>query len=139
MTSPIFAPVVALLLWTFVMWAWLYATRIPAMFRLKLVYDNTQPGEVCLGKFPPQVRWKADNYNNLMQQPPMFYAVAIVLALLGAGDGVNLGLAWAYVGIRVVHSLWHALFNIVEVRFVLFNLGSLVLLALVVRAALVVF
>ena len=139
MPAPIFAPVVALLLWTFAMWAWLYATRLPAMFRLKLVYDRTQPNEAFLGKFPPEVRWKADNYNNLMEQPPLFYATAIVLALVGAGDGVNLWLAWAYVGLRIVHSLWQALVNIVQVRFVLFFAASLVLLALVVRAALAVF
>lgn len=139
MTSPIFAPIIALVLWTFVMWVWLYATRIPAMFRLQLVYDRTQPNEAFLSRFPPEVRWKADNYNNLMEQPQLFYATAIVLALIGAGDGVNLWLAWGYVGLRVVHSLWQALFNIVQIRWALFMAASLVLLAMVVRAALAVF
>jgi MAPEG family len=47
------------------------------------------------------VRWKADNYNNLMEQPTLFYAVTLALALLGAGEGLNTGLAWLYVGLRV--------------------------------------
>ena len=60
------------------------------------------------------------------------------MALLGAGDGLNLSLAWAYVALRVVHSLHQALWNKIEIRFVLFLLSSLVLVALVIRAALLV-
>jgi hypothetical protein len=138
-SSPIFEPVLALLLWTFVMWVWLYATRLPAMFKLGIVYDKTKPNEALLGQMPPTVRWKADNYNNLMEQPPMFYAVALILAFIGMDTGLNLWLAWTYVAIRVVHSLWQALFNVVEVRFGLFALGSVVLFVLTVRAAWAVF
>ena len=87
---------------------------------------------------PPRVRWKADNYNNLTEQPPLFYAVAIVLALLGADGGATLWLAWAYVAVRVAHSLVHALLNVVMVRFALFALASVILLVLAVRAAVLV-
>jgi len=139
MHSPIFAPVIALVLWTFVMWVWLYATRIPAMYKHGIVYDRSQPNAAFTTRMPPPVRWKADNYNNLMEQPPLFYAVAIVLALSDAGDGVNLWLAWSYVAARVAHSLVHALVNVVKVRFGLFAIASAILLAMTVRAALVVF
>jgi hypothetical protein len=139
MHSPILAPVVALVLWSFVMWAWLYATRLPAMFKNKIVYDPYRPVEEFQAQLPARVRWKADNYNHLMEQPTLFYAVALTLALVGEGGGFNMDLAWIYVAVRVVHSLVQALINKVELRFAIFNVGSLVLLAMTVRAAIAVF
>jgi hypothetical protein len=139
MHSPILAPVVALVLWSFVMWAWLYATRLPAIFKNKIVYDPYRPVEEFQAQLPARVRWKADNYNHLMEQPTLFYAVALTLALVEAGGGFNANLAWAYVVVRVAHSLVQALINKVELRFAIFNLGSLVLLAMTARAAIAVF
>lgn len=139
MHSPILAPVIALVLWSFVMWAWLYATRIPAVMKGKVVLDPTRSKGEFDAQLPPKVRWKADNYNHLMEQPTLFYAVALTFALLGADDGLNLGLAWTYVGLRIVHSLVQALVNIIMVRFTLFMVASVVLLAMAVRAALLVF
>ncbi len=139
MNSPILAPVIGLVLWSFVMWAWLYATRIPAMARFKVVYDPHLPAASFHAQLPAQVRWKADNYNHLMEQPTLFYAVAITLALLGQGDGLNALLAWTYVGLRIVHSLVQALANVVLARFAVFMAASVVLLVLTARAALVVF
>jgi hypothetical protein len=139
MPSPILAPVIALVLWSFVMWAWLYATRIPAMVRLKIAYDPRRPSSEFEAAVPPEVRWKADNYNHLMEQPTIFYATALTLALLGLGAGLNAWLAWAYVALRVVHSLVQATVNVVLLRFSIFMVSSLVLLALAVRAALAVF
>ena len=139
MSSAILQPVVALVLWSMVMWAWLYATRIPAILGAKLEMDPAMTTADLSARLPPQVRWKADNYNHLMEQPTLFYAVALTLAFVGQGGGVNAWLAWAYVGIRVVHSLVQALANIIMVRFLIFMAGSLVLLALAVQAALAVF
>jgi hypothetical protein len=136
--SPILAPVIALVLWSFVMWAWLYATRIPALRKHRIVYDPRRPAEEFHAQLPPDVRWKADNYNNLMEQPTLFYAVALVLALLDAGTGFNTALAWLYVGVRVLHSLVQAIVNVVLLRFALFMAASFVLLLMTVRAALVV-
>lgn len=139
MHSPILAPLIALVLWSFVMWAWLYATRIPAITKGKIVYDPQRPSEEFHAKIPAEVRWTADNYNNLMEQPTLFYAVALTLALLDAGDGLNNILAWAYVALRVAHSLVHALINVVLIRVAVFMAASLVLLALSIRAAVLVF
>src|ERR1700755_3578586 len=111
MHSQILAPVVALVLWTFVMWTWMYATRIPAIARARLKMDNQVPGAQLMAQLPPEVRWKADNYNHLMEQPTIFYAIALTLALAGAGNGINTALAWGYVGLRVVHSLVQAIGN----------------------------
>jgi hypothetical protein len=136
MHSPLLAPIVALVLWTFVMCAWLYATRIPAMRKLRVVYDPRLLADAFHNQLPPEVRWKADNYNHLMEQPTLFYAVALTLALLPADTGLNAGLAWAYVALRIAHSMVQATINVVIVRFLLFMAGTLVLLALSLRAAL---
>ena len=138
MPSPILAPLLALVLWSFVMWAWLYATRIPAITKLKIVYDPQRPRSEFMAKLPAEVRWKADNYNNLMEQPTLFYAVALVLAFLGAGGGLNDVLAWTYVALRIAHSLIQATVNLILPRFTVFMLGSIVLLALSIRAALLI-
>jgi hypothetical protein len=135
MHTPILGAVIGLVLWSFVMWVWLYATRLPAIFRLKIVYDPNRPSSEFIDQIPPRVRWKADNYNHLMEQPTLFYATAITLSLLGAGGGINAILAWLYVALRVAHSLVQALVNIVELRFAIFMAGSLVLLLLAIRAA----
>jgi hypothetical protein len=119
----------------------MYGTRIPAMNRLKVDPDSlARDPDVTLDKvLPPQVQWKAHNYNHLHEAPTVFYAIAIVLAIVGQGDGLNAWLGWAYVALRVVHSLVQAITNKVVVRFVVFVLSSLVLLALIVHAAIAVF
>ena len=137
MPSPILAPVIALVLWTFVMGVWLYATRIPAMKKHQIIYDPQRPAEEFHAQLPADVRWKADNYNNLLEQPPLFYAVALTLAFLEAGSGFNAGLAWAYVALRIVHSLVQALINKVMIRFALYAAASIILLVMTISAALI--
>lgn len=137
----ILQPVVALLAWTMVMWLWMYATRIPAMNKAGIDAKNLvgSDGASLRAKLPDTVSWKADNYNHLHEAPTLFYAAAVVLAIVGAGDGLNTQLAWAYVGLRVAHSIVQSTINRVLVRFALFALSSLVLMALIARAAMVVF
>lgn len=126
-------PVLALVLWTFVMWFWMYATRIPAILKSRMRLDPTAPRGEQMATLPAQVRWKADNYNHLFEQPTIFYATVIVLALVSPHAAADVALAWAYVGLRVAHSLVQALVNIIELRFALFSISSLVLLGLAVR------
>jgi hypothetical protein len=92
-----------------------------------------------MNQLPPEVRWKADNYNHLLEQPTLFYAVAIALALLGDASLLSVAMAWAYVTLRAAHSLWQALVNHIPTRFYIFVTSSLVLLALTIKAALQVF
>jgi len=139
MHTPILSAAIALILWTFVMWVWLYATRLPAVLKGGIAYDPQRPASEFLDKIPPRVRWKADNYNHLHEQPTLFYAIAIMLALLGAGGGLNATLAWLYVGLRIAHSLVQALVNIVVLRFLIFVAASIVLFVLAIRAALILF
>jgi hypothetical protein len=139
MRNPILAPLITLVLWTFVMWAWMYATRIPAIRKNKIALVPQQSKEAFNAQIPADVRWKADNYNHLMEQPTLFYAVALALALVNAGSTFDSGLAWTYVGLRIVHSLVQATVNIILFRFAIFMAASLVLLVLTARAAFLVF
>jgi hypothetical protein len=133
--NPLLAPLVALIAWSMVMWLWMYVTRLPAMRRARMKPDSNAPRGEQMNLLPPPVRWKADNYNHLMEQPTLFYAVVLALVLAGGGSGAEVALAWAYTGLRVVHSLVQALVNRIEVRFVLFILSSLALIGLIVSAA----
>ena len=133
--SPILAPVVVLVAWSMLMWSWMYATRIPAILRAKMVMDPMAPRGEQMNTLPAQVRWKADNYNHLMEQPTIFYAVALALAMAGGDSAFHLKLAWLYVGLRIVHSLIHATVNIIMLRFAIFILATLVLVVLSVSAA----
>jgi hypothetical protein len=133
---PLLVPVVALAAWTFVMWAWMYLTRIPAIRAARMKLDPTRPRGEQMAELPPAVRWKADNYNHLFEQPTIFYPITIVLAFASRDASLDAKLAWGYVALRVVHSVFQATVNKIEVRFVLFALSSFVLIAMTVRAAL---
>lgn len=131
-------PLIALVVWSFVMWLWMYATRIPAVIALNLKLDPTAPSGSQMAQLPASVRWKADNYNHLMEQPTLFYATVLSLALLGAVSKVVVYAAWAYVVLRVVHSLVHVLGNKIQLRFAVFSLSNIPLVILVFNAVLVV-
>ena len=138
MHSPILAPVVALVAWSLVMMLWMYATRLPAIGRAKIDVATWRGGTGAQleGILDPGVQWKAHNYNHLMEQPTLFYAICLSLALMEMGGGLNLALAWAYVALRIVHSNVQATWNLVRERFAIFALGSLVLVALTLHAGL---
>lgn len=133
--------VVALAAWTMVMWVWMYATRIPAMraAKIDLAGRTGGTGSSLDGVVPDRVQWKAHNYNHLHEAPTVFYAIALTLYLLGEGDERTAILGWAYVALRVLHSLVQATVNKVIVRFAVFALSSAVLMALVALAARAVF
>ena len=137
MHSPILAPIVALVAWTLVVMAWMMITRFAAMRRKGISLKGrvgTRTGALE-GVIEDQVNWKAHNYTHLVEQPTLFYAVAIALALMDFGGGINLYLAWAYVGLRIAHSLVQTTVNIVLYRFILWLLASLALIGLTVHAA----
>jgi hypothetical protein len=137
----ILQPVVALAAWTMVMWVWMYGTRLPAMAAAQLDPDKlaNDPETTLDRSLPVGVQWKAHNYNHLHEAPTVFYAIALTLYLLGEGDDRTAILGWAYVALRVLHSLVQATVNKVIVRFAVFALSSAVLMALVALAARAVF
>lgn len=130
MTSML-TPVLALITWSLIVLLWLYATRIPAMQKAKV--DPQEAARLRKLELPPQVMWVSDNYNHLMEQPTIFYAAAFYVHLSGHADPLQIGLAWTYVGLRVLHSLVQATVNIVMLRFAIFAVSSVALTAMVVR------
>ena len=133
----VLAPAAVLVLWSLVMLMWMTATRFPAFTRAGIKLSEAQPGARYVdveSMLPASVNWKSHNYTHLMEQPTIFYAVVVILALVGEGSGVNAAFAWAYVAIRVVHSIWQATVNIISVRVILFTLSTLCLWVLAINA-----
>jgi hypothetical protein len=134
-------PVLALVVWTFVMWVWMYATRIPAMRKAGIDPAKIK-GKETLSLFPPipaKVTWVADNYNHLHEQPTVFYALAIYSHLSGVTDDLNIILAWLYVALRIAHSLVQATTNYVPLRFGIFSAATVVLVWIAARDVLALF
>lgn len=141
MQSEILKPVVVLAAWTMIMWLWMYATRLPAMGKAKIDAKSWVGGVgTDLDKvLPAKTQWVAHNYNHLHEQPTVFYAVALALAFMGAGNSLNATIAWAYVALRIVHSLVQVTTNRVLIRFGVFALSSLCLGALTLHAVVIAF
>ncbi len=135
----ILVPVVALVAWTLIMLLWMYAKRMPALAKAdkSALSKPGLRGNDLDGVLDDKVQWSAHNYNHLMEQPTIFYAIAISLALLGAGGGISLIFAWLYVGFRVAHSITQATVNLLPIRFMLFIASSLCLFVLTIRAIMV--
>jgi hypothetical protein len=135
--SPLLEPIVALVAWSLVMYIWMYAARLTAMRRagISLKGRRGTRGGALEGIIPDEANWKAHNYAHLMEQPTIFYAIVIALILMGFDPPINVYLAWAYVGLRVIHSLIQATANIVLYRFTVFTLSSLCLIGLTTHAA----
>ena len=135
--SPILAPVVALVAWSIIVMLWMVVTRFAEFRRLGISFATIPPGSRGVdleGRADPHAMWKSHNYSHLMEQPTIFYAIALTLALMDFGGGINYWLAWGYVGFRIVHSIVQCTVNIVAIRFPIFFLASLCLLGLTVHA-----
>ena len=119
-------PVLALIAWSMVMLVWLYARRLPTMVRYAVTEARLESGE-AVRRLPPEAQWAADNYNNLLEQPTLFYALCLGVYLAGIVNSDLEYFAWLYVGLRVIHSVVQATFNITVIRFCLFIASSAVL------------
>lgn len=137
----ILKPVITLVAWSLVMLVWLMAVRLPAMKAAGIDLAKVRGGRpgALDGVVPERAQWPAHNYIHLMEQPTLFYAVALLLALIGQGDGLNTAIAWTYVALRIAHSVVQASFNRIAVRFALFILSTLTLMALTARAVTAIF
>ncbi len=128
----ILTPVLALVTWTLIIWIWMYAVRLPAMSAAKLDPQAARfPGSLDI--LPDHARQVADNYNHLLEQPVIFYALVFYIYMAGSADWLAIDLAWAYVVLRVIHSLIQCTINRVPLRFAVFALSTLVLMVLAVR------
>jgi hypothetical protein len=132
-THPILAPVLILIAWTMVMTLWMMAARARAFREAGIVVSELPAGTRgpdLETRLDPHAQWKAHNYNHLLEQPPVFYALCLTLALLGLDQGLPCWIAWSYVVLRILHSLVQATVNVVAWRAALFGLSSLSLVAL---------
>ena len=129
--SPLLAPIVVLCAWTLVMLVWLAVKRAPFM-RNRGALPNGVRGE----DMPPGPHnWPAHNYQHLVEQPTLFYAIVLSLVLMGFDARINVYLAWGYVGLRIIHSIFQSTANVVKVRFLIFLLATICLVCLTVHAA----
>ena len=131
--TEIILPVLCLIAWTLVIWIWMYATRIPAVLKAGIELDPNQVNGAQMSTLPANVRWKADNYNHLLEQPTIFYALVFSILVLGLGSGLNLWLAWAYVALRIIHTFVQVLGNNIKRRFYIFVVSTLCLFAMLVN------
>ena len=133
----ILGPAAFLVLWSLVVLAWLVATRFPAFAKSGVDLANAPRGARYADvekDMPANVNWVSHNYTHLTEQPTIFYAVVAVLAIAGDTSTIDLAAAWGYVALRVAHSLWQGLVNIVLVRVVLFTLSTVCLWVLAINA-----
>jgi hypothetical protein len=136
MQAQMLAPAAVLVLWTLVMLLWTAATRFPAMAKLGSNIKTAPPGgrgQNLDGVLPDKVQWKSHNHTHLMEQPTLFYATVVIIALMGPNGG-TIAIAWGYVVLRVLHSLWQATVNTLPVRFTLFLFSTICLILLAIYA-----
>lgn len=135
MFANLLVPVFVLVVWSIIMLFWMAAFRIPALAKAKIPPEQARGGRgQDLDRIlPRETNWPAHNYVHLMEQPTIFYATVIGLVILGQSSALNVGLAWAYVAIRVVHSIWQATVNTIPVRASLFFVSTIILAVLAVR------
>lgn len=137
--TAILQPVFVVGLLTVVMAVWMVATRIPAMHRMGIgaqdAWDTSKLGDML----PQSVTRVANNYNHLFEQPTLFYAIAISIAVLGHSDATHVQCAWAYALLRVAHSIVQATIDIVMLRFALFILSWIALGIMIVRETIAIF
>ena len=137
MQAQMLAPAAVLVVWTLIVLLWIIPARFGAI--AKVEDKSTLPGKAGVrgqdleGKIPDKANWPAHNHTHLHEQPTLFYAVSVILAIVGAG-AIDVMLAWIYVALRIVHSLWQILVNKIPLRFILFLGSSIVLIVLAVRA-----
>lgn len=139
MQAQMLAPAAVLVLWSIIMLFWMAGTRLPAMTKMASSLGEAKPGgrgQDLEGVLPDKINWKAHNYAHLMEQPTIFYPAVVIVALMGA-TALDVVLAWIYVGLRIVHSVYQATVNVVKIRFLLFLLSTFALTGLAVRAVMV--
>ena len=136
MQAQMLAPAAVLVAWSLIMLMWMAFTRLPAMKKVGSGLGEARPGgrgQDLEGVLDDRINWKAHNYAHLMEQPTIFYAASIILAIMGA-SALDVVFAWVYVALRIIHSVWQATVNVVSIRFLLFMLSTLALVYLAWRA-----
>jgi hypothetical protein len=142
MNTSILAPAAVLVAWSLVMLFWLAGTRFPAMMKSGVDLTKGPPGgrgQEADQIVPPSVAWKSHNYTHLMEQPTIFYAAVLIIAVANASTPLMVSFAWGYTLLRIIHSVYQATINKVMVRFAIFVLATICLVVLSAHAVISTF
>ena len=85
---------------------------------------------------PQSLRQHTRNVQNLFEAPPLFHAALLMIYVAGRVDAAVVIAAWAYVGLRVLHTLIHLSYNRVTHRFPAYAASMGVLAFLWIKLAL---
>ena len=121
-------PMVALATLTFAVLLLIPYRRFRAGMRGEISGADFRYGES--ERVPPEVRLPNRNLMNLLELPVLFYVVCLMMFVTEQVDGRGLAVAWAYVGLRVGHSVVHVTYNRVSHRLVFFALSNVALIVL---------
>ncbi|MFN4018916.1 MAG: MAPEG family protein [Erythrobacter sp.] len=137
MLAQMLAPAAVLVVWTLIVLLWIVPIRFGAIAKIpnksEVLNKPGARGADLEGVIPDKANWPSHNYTHLLEQPTLFYVTVVILALTGPG-ALDVTLAWAYVALRIVHSLWQNLVNTVPVRFALFLASTIALIVMAIRA-----
>lgn len=137
--SVIFQPVIAMLILTGIVWLVMFARRLAFLGKNKIDAQQLKTPSQVAALIPDEVAAPGHNFKNLFEMPVVFYIICIAAFELGKVDGLLLNCAWAFVVLRVIHSLVHCTYNRVNHRFVAYLGSSILLWVMVVKVALAVF
>lgn len=84
---------------------------------------------------PADIRQFSRNFNNLLETPILFYIGVLLTLTLKLDSMIFVYLAWTYVALRIIHSYIHCTSNKVRMRFRVYLLSCLVLIAFWVSLA----
>ncbi|HLZ76217.1 MAPEG family protein [Phenylobacterium sp.] len=123
----IFTPMGSLAFLTFGVLLLIPLRRFRAGAAGEIVSDDFKFGESA--NVPGHVAIPNRNYMNLLELPMLFYVGSLMFYVTSKVDGLVLGIAWLYVGLRIVHSIIHLTYNKVMHRLAPFALSNVVLMA----------
>ena len=125
-------PMFALAAWTLIVLLLIPIVRVRSARRREIVVDDFKYGESAT--VPPAVSLPNRNYMNLLELPMLFYVICIVLYVTAGASTTTIALAWAFVALRIVHSLVHLTYNGVVHRLAAFTAANVALAVLWVTA-----
>lgn len=128
MIDPIWRPLAAMAGLTALVWIKLYVDRIGEMRARGIDAQSLATAGDLAGRLAK--RAAADNFRNLFEVPVLFYVLCIALVLTGGSTQGFVTGAWAYVGLRIVHTLIHVTYNRVVHRFLAYVASTLLLIGL---------
>lgn len=121
-------PMFALAAWTLLVLLLIPIARARSARRREIGIDDFKFGESPA--VPPEVSIPNRNYMNLLELPMLFYVVCIVLYVTAGASTAAIALAWAFVVLRVAHSVIHLTYNRVVHRLAAFTAANITLVLL---------